>query len=169
MVATGDEIRASDFTALEDLTIRRPRCRVVQSTIQSIPDNTATAITFTTEDDDPLGFHDTVTNTTRITPTIAGWYRCTGTYFSATLAASTPGLHAVFFRKNGATSIPPGKRSLNQSIVVSPGVSCTTQIQFNGTTDYIELMALQDSTGAVNTAVSAYIACAIDCVYEYNS
>lgn len=165
-MASGDEINAENISDLEDLTIRKPSCRLVQAVVQSIPDNTATAITFTTEDDDDLGFHDPVTNNTRVTPTIPGWYRFNGTYFSATL--TTPVLFAVYFRKNNTGSHPPGKRALYQAGVVSPGVSCSALIEMNGTTDYVELVALQDSAGATNTASTGYIACVIECEFSKN-
>jgi hypothetical protein len=162
MVASGDEINASDITDLEDLTIRRPFVRLVQATIQSIPDAVGTALTFTTEDEDLLSFHDPVTNNTRITPTIAGWYRFYGTYFSATL--TTPALFACYMRKNG-TTIPPGNRVTYNAATVSPGVNCTAAISMNGTSDYVEFVALQDSAGATNTAISAYIASTFECEY----
>lgn len=165
MVAAGDEINAADLIALEDLTIRRPIVRLVQSAIQSIPNNTAQGVTFTSEDLDPLGFHDAVTNTTRITPTVPGWYRFNCSYHSATL--TTPTLFAVFLRKNGVTSIPPGKRALYTSTVVSPSVSCHGLVQMDGVTDFVEMMALQASSAAVNTAVSAYIACTFELSLEY--
>lgn len=163
MVASGDEINASDITSLEDLTIRAPMCRLVQSGVQSIANNVGTALTFTTEDFDPYNFHDSVTNTTRILPTVAGWYRFHGTYFSSTF--TSPTLFAVYLRKNGAT-IPPGMRALYSAAVVSPGVNCTALIEMNGTSDYVELIALQASSGATNTAVSAYIASTFECKLE---
>lgn len=166
MVATGDEINASDITSVENLTIVKPIVRLVQSVVQSIPDNVGTALTFTTEDEDSYNFHDPVTNNTRITPSIAGWYTFRGTYFSATL--TTPVLLACYMRKNGAT-IPPGNRSLYQAAVVSPSVNCSALISMNGTTDYVEFVALQDSAGAVNTAISAYIASTFECIFERNN
>jgi len=165
MVATGDEINAEDITDIEDLTFRAPGVRLVQSVAQSIPDNTATAITFTTEDLDPNSFHDPVTNNTRITPTVAGWYRFNGTYFSATI--TTPVLFATYLRKNNASTIPPGYRGISTNS--SPSVACEALIEMNGSTDYVELVALQDSAGATNTAVSAYIACVFECEYKFES
>ena len=167
MPDAGDEILDTDFTDLEDKTVNKPIVRLTQAVVQSIPDNTATAITFTTEEEDTDGFHDPVTNNTRITPTVAGWYRFYGSYFSATL--TTPVLLACYLRKNNTGSVPPGKRVLNQAGVVSPGVSCTALIEMDGSTDYVEFIALQDSAGATNTAVTGYITSTFECEFVRNS
>jgi hypothetical protein len=170
MVAAGDEVNASDLTTLEDLTIRRPMVRLVQAVAQSIPDNTGTAITFTTEDLDTYGFHDPVTNNTRITPSVAGWYRFHGTYFTSTptFPAVPNAMLACYMRKNLST-VPPGSRTLPVTNVVSPSVACTALVEMNGTTDYMEFVGLQDSSGALNTAISAYIASTFECVFVANS
>lgn len=161
-MAAGDPINYADLGEIRDLTISKPLVRLVQAVAQSIPDNTATAITFTTEEIDTHGFHDTGANTSRITPTVAGYYWFFGCYFSA--AMTTPVSRSTFMRKNGATATAPGPRDGGASITSSR--ECSALISCNGTTDYVELIALQDSSGAVNTVVSTQLTSVFECRFE---
>ncbi|MET8150256.1 hypothetical protein ACIBSW_13195 [Actinoplanes sp. NPDC049668] len=145
-VAPGEDIDASDMP-IE----RYPIGRMVQAVAQSIPDNTVTALTWTTEDIDTDGFHDTAVNNTRITPNLEGYYEFHFTYYSA--AQTTPASMDVSLRKNGSGSIASGTRTAGAT--VATGVSGNTIVEMNGTTDYVEVMALQDSSGAVNTNASS--------------
>lgn len=164
MVAAGDEVNASDITALEDLTINRPMVRLVQASAQSMADNTATAISFTTEELDTNGFHDPVTNNTRLTPNVAGWYDVRGTYFSATL--TTPVDIFVYLRKN-LSPVPSGARiGIGAAL---PSVSAQALIEFNGSTDYVELVGTQNSAGAANTSVSGYATSTLEMRFVSNS
>jgi len=139
----------------------KPIGRLVASGTQSIPDNVATALMFTTEDIDTHGFHDTTTNTSRVTPNVPGYYRFYGCYFSG--AITTPSTRAAYFRKNGTTAIAPGPRDVGYTI--SSSKECTALIAMNGTTDYIELMGLQDSAGAVVTNQSVQFSSTLE--WEY--
>src|SRR3982750_3036163 len=82
MVAAGDIVYASDVQTVKDYTTGRPLVRLIQQVAQSVTSQVtpATAVTFgaSSESIDTHGFHDTVTNNTRITPNIAGYYRATG-------------------------------------------------------------------------------------------
>lgn len=160
MVASGDEITAADITDLEDLTIRRPAVRLVQAVVQSMPDNTQTALTFTTEELDDYGFHDVAVNNTRITPTVAGWYRFTGAYVSGVL--TTPVSFMVILRKNG-TNIPSGFR--NTGLGTFPSSTISLLAEMNGTTDYMEMTGIQDSAGATNTAVTTWATSMFECEF----
>lgn len=143
--------------------VRPPLCRLIAQAVQSIPTGTLTALTFGagSEELDTHGFHDTAVNPTRITPTVAGWYRFTGSYFTA--AMGTPANRTAYFRKNGATAVPPGPRDggagITSSIEVSALISC------NGGSDYVELMAQQSSSGAVNTSATSQQASVFECEY----
>lgn len=151
MVAAGDEIVVTDITTIEDYTIRRPVGFMQQAVAQSMPDNTMTAITWTTETYDTHGYHDTAVNNTRVTPLLAGYYTVEGAYWSASM--TTPVSIDAFIRKNGVTTIPAGTKTLGVS--TTQAMWAGTQIEMNGSTDYFELCGTQDSTGAVNTTVSS--------------
>jgi len=151
MVSPGAKTYADDINDIREATVERPLGRMVQTVAQSIPDNTLTALTWTTEDIDTHGFHDTVTNNTRITPNVEGYYEFSFTYYSA--LQTTPADMDVCARKNGSGTIASGTRT--PGAAVATGVSGTTIVSMNGTTDYIEILALQNSSGAVNTNVSS--------------
>lgn len=156
-VAPGEKIIAADIP-----TKNYPIVRLVQTAAQSIPVTTATPLSFTTEDKDDYGFHDPVTNNSRITPTVSGWYRFYGCYFTA--AMTTPTARSCHFRKNGAGAIAPGPRDAGGALTSSK--ECTALIYCNGTTDYVELMASQTSAGATNTNVAAQQSSVFECEYR---
>jgi len=161
-VATGDRILASTINDIIQYGLNRALVRLTQTAVQSIPDNTQTALTFTgTEDIDDYGFHDPTSNTSRITPNIAGTYLFFGSYYtdSATTGVSID----CSIRKTGGTVGPSGDRAaLPSTFVMSQGAMATYDM--NGTTDYAELMALQDSSGAVNSRVNARFASHFSCI-----
>ena len=151
-VAAGDIILASTINDIIQYGLNRALVRLTQTAVQSIADNTQVALTFTgTEDIDPYGFHDTVTNTSRLTPTIAGTYLFFGSYYTDSV---TTGVSIdCSIRKNAATTTPTGNRApLPSTFVMSQ--DATAIFEMNGSTDYVELMALQDSSGAVNSRVN---------------
>jgi hypothetical protein len=161
----GGNIQATDITNVEAKTTGKPICRLIQTVAQSIPDATPiTALTFGvgSEDIDTHGFHDTGSNTSRITPNVAGWYTFRGTYFTGGMG--TPASRTTQFRKNGSTLIAPGARDTGSSITGSQSISAL--ILMNGIGDYLELMVTQDSTGAVNTNVATQQSSVFECVFE---
>lgn len=151
-----------DLDARVSPILAKPLVRLVQAAAQSIPDNTSTALMFGagSEEIDTHGFHDTTTNNSRITPTIAGYYRFHGNYQSGT--PTTLVVINVFFSKNGS-AIPPTGRGNNGALTQSQSV--TGIIFCNGTTDYVQLTALQDSAGAVNTNVITPFISVFECEF----
>jgi hypothetical protein len=99
---------------------------------------------------DPLNWHDPAVNNTRITPTIPGYYFIVG---NTQLVGATGGTNPrrwAAIRQNGGTQTfgqvtPASAGAVNMgSQVVIDGLF------LNGTTDYIELMAGQDSGSSIN-------------------
>jgi hypothetical protein len=95
-----------------------------------------------TEIIDPLGWHSAVTNTDRITPTVAGLYRITPTIQWTGGAAA--GDRRVTIFKNGAIY-------LEQRIGVGTSVNNNVSVvlSMNGSTDYFTVTCYQSSGGAV--------------------
>jgi len=155
--AVGDDILAAHI----NLFLQRPMCRLVQQATQSIPTGTATALTFGASSEEfdytPAPFHDTSTNNTRITPTVAGWYRFEGCYFSSAINAA----RTVILRKNGTTLIAPGPRDQAPNITSSLEVGAL--IQCNGTTDYVELLGQQSSGSSKDTNVATQQSSTFEC------
>jgi len=161
----GDIIYAVDINAIYEASVDRPACILQQTVSQSIPDNTTTAITFTTETLDTHGFHSTSSNTTRITPTVAGWYRFHGVVWAPSLGTYATVVAGI--SKNGTTQTSPERHATpptSGSFTDTVGGTYSA----NGTTDYFELTMLQDNTAnsAQNTLVSGSNACYFECVFE---
>ena len=123
-------------------------CRVINTAGTSISDVTLTAIPFAgAEKYDTDGWHDTVTDNTRITPTTAGYYRFGGTVGLAT--ASATGMRLLAVRLNGSTYIALDSTAPGGGVSVEQWKSISTEYVMNGSTDYVELIYYQSSGGAV--------------------
>lgn len=146
-MGAGDPIFAADYAGIRRGTIDMPVCSMVATGTIALASG-GTPITFAGEDFDPYGFHSTVSNTSRITPTFAGYYFVNGeAYF-----AGNTNQNAAWVRKNGATAIPSGNRQSTPGVAGTRSNPVHRLIFFNGTTDYVELIG--DPQGAVNTAQS---------------
>jgi hypothetical protein len=126
-----------------------PAAYLTQSTLQSVPNATWTAVNFDASTFDSYGGHSNSTNNTRYTAQVAGWYMVFGCGSIATNATGQRGTAAA---KNG-TRIQGaagfyGAVAGNASVSPSPPT-----IVFLAAGDYIEIQVYQSSGGALNTAV----------------
>ena len=92
--------------------------------------------------------HSNVTNNTRYTAQVSGWYMASGV---VAFAAGATGDRQAIIRKNegivyGSSNAMPGN-------AVLPTVPTGTVLVQLNATDYIELVANQTSGGALNTSV----------------
>jgi hypothetical protein len=151
----GGPVQSADVTALAALTTGRPLVRLVQQATQSLADNTVTALTFGAGSEvfDTHGFHDVVTNNTRITPSVAGYYRAVGALWIPN-ATTTASMEARINKNGTVQQIGRTKPDTANAIGSSVTVECI--VSMNGTTDYVELAGMQDDTGgtARSTSVS---------------
>lgn len=166
MPAAGEKVIADDLDAVEDYTIRGPIVRLIQQAAQSFTDSTEAAVTFGvgSEDIDTHGFHDTASNTSRITPTVAGYYSLSGVYI--TVARTDYNTIGAGIGKNGTVAGPRARIGPN-AVSASRTATVNTILSANGTTDYFELFGVQDNVAnaAVLTAVGGSFASAIECVF----
>jgi hypothetical protein len=126
-----------------------------QGTAQSVANNTATGVTLDTEVYDSDAFHSTVTNPSRVTPNIPGWYFVLG---YGSFAANTAGARSARIYQNG-TVVAASQTTLSPSPSgVQWGAPCWAFVNLNGTTDYVELNVAQTSGGALNTYVGVDVA-----------
>jgi hypothetical protein len=146
-LAAGQIANEDDLAAIVDGSIEKPIGRLVASGTQTLTDNTQVAITFTAEDFDTHLFHSTSSNTSRVTPTVPGYYRFLGTVFYGT--ETTPVVADASIRFNGSTNLAHADRKVPTTVQFS--LRCSALIAMNGTTDYIELMGRQDSSGNIST------------------
>lgn len=161
-MAAGDEITWADIDEIQDQTIRAPIGRLVQTVAQTgIASNTTTAVTFTTEDIDSHNYHDTGSNTARVTPLMAGTYAVNGSVSLAGAADHT--IVEAFIRKNGATGVAPSFRLAatfgNQTLVYGT----RALVECNGSSDYFEVcLRVTKTAGTVATVISSQFASVLE-------
>lgn len=131
-------------------------CQLVQASAQTVAYNTPTTVTFGVEDLDPRGWHSTSSNTDRVTPDIAGWYRVT---FLAEWSTDTDYTRLlVDVQKNGALVGTP-RMGWDLRAASAAGLSpvdmmaSSPLISMNGTTDYISLGAYQTNASSGSATV----------------
>lgn len=114
-------------------------CRVWRSASQTIPNDTDTVITFDTENWDTDNFHDNVTNPSRLTAPVTGYYLVSGVI---RWAGNAVGLRQAAIYKNGAV-IAFASTSGN-ALEVAVHIS---EIAYLAQGDYVELYGYQTSGG----------------------
>lgn len=158
MAQAGDTIYATRESGLLVAYLQR------NVTVQSLADAAEVAIAFDTAVIDRQGGWTSSPNPSRFKPTLAGWYEVSGMVGYASDATPSGTKRARWFF-NGATidgGFVQNYASLNtlSSQLVAPSIP----IQFNGTTDYVELMARQSSGAAMDTTIGS-TCCWIKLVY----
>lgn len=123
----------------------RPCVSCFRSAAQSIPNTTATVITFDSEVYDTDNFHSTVTNTGRLTAPVAGKYMVTG---AVLMTANATGARVLDLRINGAGVID--EDALVPSAAQSTYLRVSRPYLF-AAADFVELLIIQTSGGALNT------------------
>ena len=164
-VAAGDDILAATIDDILRATLNKPRGRIRQTTTQTgIVNSTNTALTFTTEDIDSHGYHSTSSNTSRVTPLLAGDYRVTG---SLSLGGNTDYTQVQVFLALNGTALAPACRITPGATSQTLVIGTTAIISCNGSTDYFEVwyQATRSGAGTTSTAVSAQFASALE--WEY--
>lgn len=165
--SAGQIIEDADFTALKLAGGEKPIGRVLASTTQSLPHNTYTAVQMGIEEYDSHGFHSTSLLTSRVTPTIPGWYRFSG--FVAYGGRTDYLFVESTIRQNGGTPIAPSTRDNpddgGAATTVMNGASAL--VQCNGTTDYVEIVGRHNNTAALAqvTAQSVHLTSCLE--WEY--
>lgn len=134
---------AADPTQIDMAPFALPTCafRANRSAGQTIGHATNTKVQLNNEDYDPDGSFDAATNY-RWQPNVAGLYRfACGTVFVTTLDGASA--HALAY-KSGSPYSAGYNRMDNAS---GQGVQHATEVLLNGTTDYVEFYAYQDTGG----------------------
>lgn len=130
-------------------------CQVRMSAPQSLTSGSLTTLLFDTEDLDARTWHSTVTNTGRITPTVAGWYEATATGAMASDGDYTRLMLSL--SKNGSATTPSRLIDFSPPTgTVAPGITLAGGlISLNGSTDYLEISARQTNTSAGANTIDA--------------
>lgn len=146
-ILSGQKITATMLEKMANV----PRCRAVQGTLQSIPNNTFTSLNFETEEYKYLVGHNTSGNTTFFSCQVAGLYRLSG---GAYFAQHGTGIRALKWQKN-AVDIPASGSTQTSFSTGQPGVVARTIEVELAVADFVTLMAFQNSGGALDTYVAA--------------
>lgn len=169
MPAAGDKVLAADVDDIEEATTGKPIVRLTAQSTQNMTNNTNTAITFgaSSEDIDTHGYHDTTSNTSRVTPTKEGYYIVYGVVMFGARADYTN--VSAWIRKNGSSNLAGGQRfgpSSASSQVHSPAARAI--VACNGTTDYVELVGIQVNAAVATQATnnSSQFSCMLEVTYD---
>jgi hypothetical protein len=159
----GDIIYASDLNEIYDATVAKPIGRLRQGTAQTgIVNSTATAITFTATDEiDTADFHSTSTNTSRVTPTVAGYYWVQG---GVALGGATDYTVVQAYIARNGSALAPAFRITPSASSQTLVLTAAAVVECNGSTDYFEIyyVATRSGAGTSATVVSAQFACVLE-------
>lgn len=148
---SGAIVEEDDFTTVEQSSSEKPLVKLVPSATTSLGDNSETPVSFGSTEIDTDSFWS-AGSPTRITPTVEGYYRLSGVVMFASRTDYV--IIGGAFAKNGSVQIP--------RVRIAPGtaggartVSLSTILTANGSTDYFELMAVQDNSAGATSTTSA--------------
>jgi hypothetical protein len=132
--------------AILDLLATKDYAIAYHNTTQSIASGSATAVALNTEQADGAGFHDNATNNSRLTVPAGkgGLYLVGGAIRFNTAAAGTR--RYLGLRANGTTVLGEFEQPATASFPTCFGAV----VVFLSATEYVEMLAFQDSGGAVN-------------------
>lgn len=152
-VVAGEYVDENDYNSLIDglnFLADPPACRVYNSANVSIPNNSATSLTFNSERYDTDSMHSTSSNTSRITFNTAGLYVVSGTIQLA--ADSDYTLVQLGIQANSSTNIAliRDMATVNDSRILT----VTTVYKF-AAADFVELQVRQVNTSAAANNVLA--------------
>jgi hypothetical protein len=121
-------------------------CEVSQGSAQSIPNGSTTTLNFDTETFDVDGYHDTVTNNSRLTIPAGktGYFLI---YAKLNMTANATGSYQGLITRNGSQLKTFGSKN-NTSINGEPGI---TFVASAVPTNYFEFKVYQDQGGSLNT------------------
>lgn len=119
-------------------------------TTQILATNTTTKININTEVFDTASAYDATTNY-RFQPTVEGYYQLNAQVFCTSSATITRG-RVLFFRNATSAVSHTGDDIGNNGLIL--GVSGSTIMYLNGSTDYVEIYANMVSAGTINTTIS---------------
>ena len=153
--AVGAKVQALDWNTYvkgnDDFFIfNRPLCIARQSVAQVVATSTFTPITMDTETLDRDNQHSTVTNTDRVViGNTLGWYRVSGVVSFPGSATGTR-IAAIYLNGSPISSTGYTRIGANASFTAIP-VSAIVQATL--ATDYVQVIAWQDSGSSLTTPV----------------
>lgn len=141
-----------------------PLAVVNQATIQSIPNGSPTALSYDATQLDTYGGHSNTVNPSRYVCQQAGWYFVkAGVVWSTSSTSANRGIQLY---KNGTAY--PYSWTVNLAVgnFNNSGVETAALVQL-AVGDYVEAWVVQNSGGALSTAVVATIASNMQCMWMH--
>lgn len=140
--------------------MQKPMCVVTNSGAVGFFNAQQAGMLWNTDVFDPYGFHDTGTNTFRITPTYSGYYTVT-TWFA--WAGSNAGYRQIRITKNANNNYLTAQNFGGMDVPniggVGQGMTATSvPIPCNGISDYVEVVGYQTSGNNLNALAGNYAA-----------
>jgi hypothetical protein len=163
-IETGSFLNSS-ITNLGNFLLGKPVFAAWQSTVQSIPNNTYTPLTFTSEVVDRDNGHSVTTNTSRYTAQTAGYYLFNG---QIQYASNVTGSRRALWWVNGGTPTGNGGGFFTtSSTLVAGNVSVVAPpfFVYLAVGDYVELAAFQNSGAALNTVAAGGVFCTMSAIW----
>lgn len=144
-----------NLTVTGDSTIPSKVCRARQATgAQALTSAAWTALTLDAESTDIPGWHDNATNPSRITPNVH--CRCRvygGVAFAGNVLGNRRGACTGF---NGALLLGTAQMAPNSGAAVNLALATVpTIVDFNGTTDYVEVFGFVEGGAGITSVVSS--------------
>ena len=128
------------------LNVNGPAFSAYNNAATSLTQNVYTKLAFQVEEYDTASCYDNATNF-RFTPTVAGYYIVNGSFQVTTTAA---GMKLALYKNGSAYKL------MGQAEPSSGFTQGSAQVYLNGSTDYIELYAVQ-TAATQNTIVSSTV------------
>lgn len=148
--------------ALGNFLLHPPLCRARQNSAQAVANNTWTAAALQVTDGDSDSGHSNVTNNSRYTCQIPGWYWVEG-YFA--LGAGAASRFDTAIAKNGTIVAGSSQFLLRQNDLQASMASTLVQLAVN---DYVEMWGRQTSGGALNTFVGSDLLCSLNVFWVHS-
>lgn len=137
-------------TPLPGIASTGPTFYAYPNAVQSVSNATPTKVVLQAERYDTNNNFDSSTNY-RFTPTVAGYYYITGTIAVASLVNNTGAL-VILYRNGSSWAL---STTLSSS-VITPTATVSSLMYMNGSTDYVELYAYQNSGSSVNLNIATF-------------
>jgi hypothetical protein len=146
--AWGDQSR-DNFEFLID----PPACSIFETSVQSVANDTNTALTSNEENFDNNAMHSNVSNTSRITAQTAGRYQLIG---SVNFAADPDGIRQITFRVDGTTTLVPSVQ-VGGTSAGSTGLTLVANVILT-VGQYVECMARHTAGNALDCKMQEFSA-----------
>jgi hypothetical protein len=155
ITTTGNVTVGGNLVVTGDATIPSKVCRARQATGgQALTSAAWTALTLDAESTDIPGWHDNATNPSRITPNVHCRCRVSGgVAFAGNVLGNRRGACVGL---NGALLLGTAQMVPNSGAAVNLAVaSVETVVDFNGTTDYVEVFGFVEGGAGITSVVSS--------------